>query len=136
MDSFPSHKNTNAPHLSADYGYEVPLLNNFGHNDPSNLQSTHTYQFASVLPSTPILRARVAAYNVNNEQLAAQSAKLKARSGELETRYRRVISLCTGVEENRVEEMLPALVAAVESENSDGMEVARVREFLKKVEGV
>ena len=136
---------------SADFGYEIQphLLNNKISHDHPNLppgSGTHVHQFNpstsptfSFSPSIPplrILRARLAAYNTNNKALAARAAELRARSGELETRYRRVVSLCTGVEENRVEEMLPALVAAVESESGDGMEVTRVREFLRKVEGV
>lgn len=135
---------------SADFGYEIQpqLLNNKISHDHPNLPSgsgTHVHQFnpsnspsssSSSIPPLRILHARLAAYNTNNKALAARAAELKARSGELETRYRRVVSLCTGVEENRVEEMLPALVAAVESESGDGMEVTRVREFLRKVEGV
>ncbi|KAK3062512.1 hypothetical protein LTS18_003918, partial [Coniosporium uncinatum] len=77
---------------------------------------------------------------------------LRSRSGQLEGMYRKVVSLCTGVEERRVEEMLGGLVVAVESEGasgglhkiggpwivegSGGMEVGRVREFLRKVDGV
>ena len=133
---------------SADFGYEIQpqLLKNKMSHDHSNLShgpGTHAHQFnpsssssPSSVPPLRILRARLAAYNTNNKALAARAAELKARSGELETRYRRVVSLCTGVDENRVEEMLPALVAAVESESGDGMEVTRVREFLRKVEGV
>ncbi len=50
--------------------------------------------------------------------------------------YRKVVSLCTGVEESKVEESLPALVAAVESERGGlGVrEVGRVREFLRRVD--
>ena len=132
---------------SADFGYEIQpqLLKNKMSHDHSNLPhgpGTHAHQFnlssspSSSVPPLRILSARLAAYNTNNKALAARAAELKARSGELETRYRRVVSLCTGVDENRVEEMLPALVAAVESESGDGMEVTRVREFLRKVEGV
>ena len=123
---------------SADFGYEInpQMLSSMGNSNHPASTHTHQYSPSSSIPSLRILRARLAAYNTNNKGLAARAVELKARSGELETRYRRVVSLCTGVEENRVEEMLPALVAAVESESGDGMEVARVREFLRKVEGV
>jgi regulatory protein SWI6 len=53
--------------------------------------------------------------------------------------YRRVVSLCTGVDEDKVEESLPNLLQAIESEKGAGIEVegdvARVRDFLRKVDG-
>lgn len=52
--------------------------------------------------------------------------------------YRRVVSLCTGVAEDKVDEALPSLVAAIESEKGvmDGEgDVGRVREFLRRVDG-
>ena len=66
-----------------------------------------------------------------------QADELKSRSAEMEGMYRKVVSLCTGVEEGKVEESLPALVAAVESERGGlgQQEVGRVREFLRRVDG-
>lgn len=46
------------------------------------------------------------------------------------------MSLCTGVPEDQVELLLGSLVKAVESETGDGVEVGRVREFLRKVDFV
>jgi regulatory protein SWI6 len=46
-----------------------------------------------------------------------------------------VISLCTGVEESKVDTHLENLLRAVESEQND-VEITRVREFLQRVEGV
>ena len=109
------------------------------------------------LPDVPTLRARLVAYTENNDKLKLKAKHLKGRSAELETMYRKVIALCTGVEEGRVEQSLAALVQAVESENVAGAggrngingavtgtprsaargqdaEVGRVKEFLKKVE--
>ena len=45
-----------------------------------------------------------------------------------------MVSLCTGVEENKVDEMVDGLSIAVESERGEDVEVARVREFLRRVE--
>ncbi|KAF2456273.1 hypothetical protein BDY21DRAFT_288370 [Lineolata rhizophorae] len=92
--------------------------------------------FLSTLPNPAVLKARLHAYAANNAVLKTRSAALKSRSGELEALYRKVVSLCTGVDESRVEESLAALVAAVESESGDGVEVGRVKEFLRKMEGV
>ena len=46
-----------------------------------------------------------------------------------------MVSLCTGVEESKVDEMVDGLSIAVESEGGEDVEVARVREFLRRVEG-
>jgi regulatory protein SWI6 len=68
--------------------------------------------------------------------LLTRSRKLKEKDGQLEQMYRKVVSLCTKVEESRIEECLESLVAALDSEEGEGVEVGRVREFLRKVEGV
>ena len=73
----------------------------------------------------------------HTESLKNQADELKSRSGDMESMCRKVVSLCTGVEEGKVEESSPALVAAVESEKGGlGVpEVRRVREFLPRVDG-
>ncbi|KAK4999410.1 transcriptional regulator swi6 [Elasticomyces elasticus] len=88
-------------------------------------------------PGSPIkYRAHLAAYRTNNTTLSTLSKTLQSRSGDLEAQYRKVVSLCTGVPEERVEGCLTGLVAAVESERGGGLEeVGRVREFLRLVEG-
>lgn len=80
-----------------------------------------------------------AAFQANNAALERRADELHGRSSELETLYRRIVSLCTGVAEDKVEEALPSLVAAVESEKAaanDGEEhdLSRVRDFLKRVD--
>ena len=55
---------------------------------------------------------------------------------ELEKKLRRVVALCTGVEEEKLDIMIGGLITAVESEKGEDVEVSRVREFLRKVEGV
>lgn len=105
-------------------------------NDPTPDSSHH--HILSSLPPPPHLRALVGAYEANNARLSDDAARLQSRSVKLEELYRKVVALCTGVPEGRVEESLGALVAAVESEKG-GLgreEVVRVREFLMKVEGV
>lgn len=89
-------------------------------------------------PSVPELRTLAKAYEANNAQLYHRSTQLKSRSTQLEHLYRKVVSLCTGVAEDKVEDSLGALLAAVESEKGvlGREEAGRVREFLIKVEGV
>ena len=86
------------------------------------------------MPSTAVLQARKEAYQVTNMRLEQQKTQLKSQSFELEAQMRRIVSLCTGVEEGKVDEMLEGLQAAVESERGGEVDVGRVREFLRRVE--
>jgi regulatory protein SWI6 len=54
--------------------------------------------FTSALPVPSELRTRLHAYNTNNTQLKEHANELRGRSNELEDLYRRVVSLCTGVD--------------------------------------
>jgi hypothetical protein len=110
-------------------------------SSPSSSGSPNAAQrqfVASSLPSPRILRAHLNAAAAHTENLKKQAEELKSRSADVEAMYRKVVSLCTGVEEDKVEESLPALVAAVESERGalGQQEVGRVREFLRRVDGV
>lgn len=89
------------------------------------------------LPSASTLQARLSAYQASNGKLQQDANQLRSRSIELEALYRKVVSLCTGVAEDKVEESLPGLVAAIESEKGGigEQEVGRVREFLRRVDG-
>lgn len=73
------------------------------------------------------------AYKRNNAKLSAKAKALQNRSSELEAQLRRVVALCTGVSERKVEGMIEGLVAAVESERGENVPVGRVREFLRRV---
>lgn len=103
--------------------------------DPSSLQHA---QFSPLLSqiSTVFLRHRLETYTHTNSALLNRSRILKEKDGQLEQMYRKVVSLCTKVEESRIEECLEGLVAALDSEEGEGVEVGRVKEFLRKVEGV
>ncbi|QIX01028.1 hypothetical protein AMS68_006545 [Peltaster fructicola] len=93
---------------------------------------------AAVSPS--MLKVLSASLTKNNASLKRKADELHSRSSELEKLYRRVVSLCTGVPEDKVEEALPNLIAAIESEKSKNLkggeagDVTRVRDFLKRVE--
>ncbi|KAF2849615.1 apses transcription factor-like protein [Plenodomus tracheiphilus IPT5] len=109
--------------------------------DPSSLsQILHQPQYRDYLvqqlPPAHVLRQRLDTYTHTNGSLLNRSRILKEKDGQLEQMYRKVVSLCTKVEENRIEECLEGLVAALDSEEGEGVEVGRVREFLRKVEGV
>ena len=103
--------------------------------DPGELDPQR-FAHVSSLPPARVLQARVLAYGRNNARLEGQAKDLASKSTELEGQLRKVVALCTGVEQSRVDEMIAGLVAAVESERGEDVEVGRVREFLRRVEGV
>ena len=119
----------------ADAGLEID--SSLANIDPESPRELSPQQFAyiSSLPSAVVLQARVSAYRRNNARLEAQAKDLASKSTVLEGQLKRVVALCTGVEESRVDEMVAGLVAAVESERGEDVEVGRVREFLRRVEG-
>lgn len=86
------------------------------------------------LPSVATMKHRLEAYTQNNRGLAERSRILKEKDGQLEVMYRKVVSLCTKVDEDRVDSVLEGLVQALDSDPLDGVEVGRVKEFLRKVE--
>ena len=95
----------------------------------------HQREYLATLPPAAVLKARVIAYRKNNARLEALAKSLQSQSSGLEAQLRKVVSLCTGVEESKVDEMVDGLSVAVESEGGEDVEVARVREFLRRVEG-
>ncbi|KAL3418487.1 start control protein Cdc10 [Phlyctema vagabunda] len=88
----------------------------------------------NTLPSASVLRATLNAYQNNNSTLEERAKELKSKSTDLGSKYRRIISLCTGVEETKVDGHLDNLMRAVESEQND-VELGRVRDFLQRVDG-
>ncbi|KAF1954417.1 apses transcription factor-like protein [Byssothecium circinans] len=103
--------------------------------DTSFLTQQHAASISN-LPSVAMLRHRLEVYTQNNHSLAERSRMLKEKDGQLEVMYRKVVSLCTKVDEDKVDGVLAGLVQALDSDPLDGVEVGRVREFLRKVEGV
>lgn len=82
-------------------------------------------------PPVPILKARLEAYQLNSAQLRDLCGDLRGRSYELEEKYRHVVSLCTGVEVDRVDSLLENLVQAVESDPVD-VDLGKVRGILQQ----
>ena len=83
-----------------------------------------------------MLKQRLLVYVQANAALLQRSRQLKDQDGQLEAMFRQVVALCTSVPEERVDEVLPGLCEALDSDPLEGVEVGRVREFLRKVEGV
>ncbi|KAK6716167.1 hypothetical protein SNK04_007118 [Fusarium graminearum] len=88
-----------------------------------------------LLPSAAVLEARVRAVKKRCESTRKMVSALKGRSRDTEVKYRRVVALCTGVQEDEVDAVIDGLLKAVESEQEE-LEINRVRRFLGGVEGV
>ena len=113
------------------------LVSFYSPSDPDSPNALQRQFVNNTLPSPRTLRAHLNAATAHTDNLKNQANELKSRSADVEAMYRKVVSLCTGVEEDKVEESLPALVAAVESEKGalGQQEVGRVRDFLRRVDG-
>lgn len=109
-----------------------------GMADPSMSLTQDQANFLAIMERTEVLAGRAKAYQQHNNLLDNHAKDLKVRSNELEERYKKIVSLCTGAEVERVDELLDGLVQAVISEQkemTDSSELGRVREFLRLVQG-
>ena len=105
------------------------------HNHPLQILPQQR-EYLAALPSTAVLKARTTAYQKNNARLEAQAKSLQDQSSELETQLRKLVCLCLNVEEGRLDHLIAGLNAAVESEGGEDVDLGRVREFLRRVEGL
>ena len=94
--------------------------------DPSHIN-------VNELPPVAVLQARVRAYKANESKLKQVIDELNENSKALENKFRRVVALCTGVPEDKIDTILDGLVQAVESD-PDEVDMGRVVGFLKKVD--
>ncbi|KAK2063972.1 apses-domain-containing protein [Colletotrichum caudatum] len=99
------------------------------------LETAGTNGEGGLLPSATVLKARLAAVSARRDVTRKMAGALKGRSKDLEVKYRRVVSMCTGEPEDQVDAVVDGLLRAVESEKGE-LEVDRVRRFLGGVEGV
>ncbi|OCT46146.1 APSES transcription factor [Cladophialophora carrionii] len=110
-----------------------------GEADPSNMALNQEQgNLLARLERAEVMSGRAKVYQRHNQQLEQTAKTLKARSSELEERYKKIVSLCTGADEDKVDELLDNLVQAVISEQkemSNNSQLPRVREFLRLVQG-
>ncbi|KAL8659448.1 MAG: hypothetical protein Q9226_000407 [Calogaya cf. arnoldii] len=103
--------------------------------DPLSSDVAHN-EYVAHLPPTTILQARAEAYQVNNEQLGNRIQTLNDQSSELEVNLKKIVQVCTRVEDPAMlEDMLPRLLQAVESERGEELEAGRLVDLLRRVEG-
>ena len=109
-----------------------------GNNNTTNADGTNgTSAVVSegMLPPAAVLKARIKAVEGRKEMTRKMVQALKGRGRDVEVKYRRVVTLCTGVEEGHVDAVIDGLLKAVESER-DELDLGRVRRFLGGVEAV
>jgi regulatory protein SWI6 len=123
----------------ADKGLTVPALpSNVLANISSNPQQSVSNldqaqrQLLSSLPPAHVLRARINAYQENNQSLEQDVRDLQSKSSELVNKYRKVVGLCTNTPLNKVDQVGPKLLRAIESEPN--VDLRRIREFLGRVD--
>jgi regulatory protein SWI6 len=117
---------------------EIPQVFHGGDFSPREMLVQEQMAFLSSLDleRAEVLSGRVKAYQQHNEQLEERTRELKSKSRELEERYKKIVSLCTKVNVESVDEVLDSLLQAVVSEQKENVELGRVREFLRMVQGV
>jgi len=93
--------------------------------------------FLASLERADVLAGRAKAYQQHNQVLDEEAKILKSKSTELEERYRKIVSFCTGAPVEKVDELVDSLIQAVVSEQkemSTGADLGRVRDFLREVQ--
>ncbi|KAF4966526.1 hypothetical protein FSARC_5768 [Fusarium sarcochroum] len=121
---------TNQPNPSSSWETELSAM-----LEAADDTSGEGFSGEGLLPSAAVLRARVRAVEGRREMTRKMVSALKGRSRDVEVKYRRVVALCTGVQEEEVDAVIDGLLKAVESEREE-LEINRVRRFLGGVEGV
>ncbi|EGV61835.1 hypothetical protein CANTEDRAFT_131317 [Yamadazyma tenuis ATCC 10573] len=102
--------------FDADYPFRIePIYNQLVNQKPvEDLKNDET--LLESLPDSSILKARINSYKQLN---ASIESELKALSNYdiLTSKFKKVVSFCTGVDLNEVDELLDGLLEAVESQN-------------------
>ncbi|EJS42658.1 swi6p [Saccharomyces arboricola H-6] len=86
----------------------------------------------SMLPPTVLLKARINAYKRNDKHLGNVLHTISTKQSELENKFRRVLSLCLKIDENKVDDMLDGLLQAISSEDPQDIDTDEMQDFLKK----
>ncbi|ODV98002.1 hypothetical protein PACTADRAFT_31415 [Pachysolen tannophilus NRRL Y-2460] len=87
-----------------------------------------------LIPPSIVLKARIKAYKENEQNLIEKMESMSKNLLNLENKYKKVISLSTGVKEDSIDNLLDELIKAVESDGNAEIDIGRVAGFLKQVE--
>lgn len=84
------------------------------------------------LPPAAVLKARINAYKRNDKHLLTTLQTIKQKQTDLESKFRRVLSLCLKIDEHKVDAMLDGLLQAISSEDPQDVDTDEMQHFLKK----
>lgn len=137
-NGMPEHVVVGEADKGLDFDGLLPLVEQLFPNGEENIDwsgplSPEQNKFLSLLERAEVVRGRTAAYQQHNTDLETRANKLRAMSHELEERYRKIVSICTGVEADKVDDMMESLLQAVVSEHKEHVDLGKVRDFLKLV---
>ena len=93
-------------------------------NDESKLEK--------ILPPASLLKARISAYKKNDQYLDNLLNDIVEGQKKLEDKFRRVLSLCLKVDEDKVDDMLDGLLQAITSEDPNDIDTEEIQDFLRK----
>ncbi|SMN20136.1 similar to Saccharomyces cerevisiae YLR182W SWI6 Transcription cofactor, forms complexes with Swi4p and Mbp1p to regulate transcription at the G1/S transition [Maudiozyma saulgeensis] len=85
-----------------------------------------------MLPPAVLLNARISAYKRNDKHLDDTLNSIKDKQSKLEAKFRRVLSLCLKIDEDKVDGMLDGLLQAISSEDPQDIDTDEMQDFLKK----
>ncbi|CCK69179.1 transcriptional regulator SWI6 KNAG_0C00650 [Huiozyma naganishii CBS 8797] len=121
--------------LQNEYGGDIEkLLNEESvENVMKQIRSSHSDEsISNTLPPSALLKARINAYRRNDEYLGQMLLNIRERQANLEGKFRRVLSLCLKVDEDKVDGMLDGLLQAISSEDPQDIDTGEMQEFLNK----
>lgn len=123
--------------LANEYGGDIEKLLNTESVDTILKQVQASYPegddaLLNMLPPSVLLKARVNAYKRNDEHLAGMLSTIKQRQTDLEGKFRRVLSLCLKIDEEKVDGMLDGLLQAISSEDPQDIDTGEMQDFLNR----
>lgn len=83
------------------------------------------------IPNPKILKARLKAYNRNEAHLESTLQKIKTKQRNLESKFRKVLSLCLKIDEEKVDSMLDGLLQAISTEDPEDVDTDEIHDFLE-----
>lgn len=102
--------------LDADKQYIIKPIYDKLVNNESVEDLKEDEDLVNLLQAVPILKARINAYKQINAKIEDELSTL-LEYGQLTAKFKKVVSICTGVDVNEVDQLLDGLLEAVEGQN-------------------
>ncbi|CCF57705.1 hypothetical protein KAFR_0D00580 [Kazachstania africana CBS 2517] len=128
IDSLASQIRSSVEPSNGDSKETIAVDNRGAEDDIASNRS----KLEAMLPPTVLLRARINAYKKNDEHLQNMLGEIKDKQSNLENKFRRVLSLCLKIDEEKVDDMLDGLLQAISSEDPQDIDTDEMQDFLRK----